>query len=99
MELKNQRWSEEDFLKERGKVLSLWPTGPQIDLEESVEYLLRIPPERDYARTIVKVQKQGNTLVQPRSGVALVEEQIALLKQLQDGGGADGFIEAFRLSY
>ena len=38
---------------------------------------------------IVRAKKEGRTLVQPRGGVALVEDQIALLQCLQDQGGAD----------
>jgi len=89
MELKNERWSDEEFFAEREKVLSLWPTGPEIDLAEVTEYLSQIPPEKNYALQVVRAKKQGRTLVQPRGGVALVEDHIALLKCLQDRGGAD----------
>ncbi|MGB9701089.1 MAG: methylaspartate mutase subunit E, partial [Thermodesulfobacteriota bacterium] len=34
-------------------------------------------------------KKEGKTLVQPRGGVALIEDHIALLQHLQDYGGAD----------
>ncbi len=89
MELNNQRWSDEEFLQERQKILSLWPTGSEIDLDEAAEYLRRIPLERDYARAVVRAQESGATLVQPRGGVALIEDHIALLQCLQDQGGAD----------
>jgi methylaspartate mutase epsilon subunit len=89
MELSNIRWSDEEFLAEREKVLSLWPTGKEIDLEEAVDYLKSLPPEKLYARLIVDAQKQGRTLVQPRGGVALIDDQIALLQCLQGKGGAD----------
>ncbi len=89
MELNNQRWSDEEFLAIRKEVLSLWPTGSEIDLDEAAEYLRRIPLERDYARAVVRAQESGATLVQPRGGVALIEDHIALLQCLQDQGGAD----------
>jgi methylaspartate mutase epsilon subunit len=89
MELNNRRWSEEELFAERKNVLSLWPTGKEVDLEEAVEYLERLPPEKSYARAIVEAEKQGRTLVQPRGGVALVEDHIALLQCLQAEGGAD----------
>jgi len=43
MELNNNRWSDENFFAEREKVLSLWPTGKEIDLEEAVDYLKGLP--------------------------------------------------------
>jgi methylaspartate mutase epsilon subunit len=89
MELTNQRWSDEDFFKAREEVLALWPTGREIDLEEAVGYLRTLPPERDYALTVVRAEKEGRTLVQPRGGVATVEGHMDLLRCLQDQGGAD----------
>ncbi len=89
MELNNQRWSDEEFLKERKKVLSLWPTGQEIDLEESLDYLRTLPPEKSYAKAVREAEREGRTLVQPRGGVALVEEHAALLRYLQEEGGAD----------
>jgi len=89
MELKNERWADEEFFAERGKVLSLWPTGREVNLYEAVDYLRDIPPEKKYALEVVKAKKEGRTLVQPRGGVALVEQHIALLKYLQDKGGAE----------
>ena len=89
MDLKNERWSDEEFLARRKEVLSLWPTGSEIDLAEATGYLRNLPMEKNYAMEIVKAEKEGRTLVQPRGGVALVEDHIALLQHLQDEGGAD----------
>ncbi len=89
MELKNQRWSEEEFFSERKKVLAQWPTGVQVDLEEAAAYLKKIPPHKNFAREVVKAKEEGRTLVQPRGGVPLVANHIELLQCLQDRGGAD----------
>jgi len=89
MDLNNKRWSDEEFFREREKVLSLWPTGKDLDLEEAVAYLRSLPPPKNYARAVVKAKEEGRTLVQPRGGVALVDDHIALLQCLQDRGGAD----------
>jgi methylaspartate mutase epsilon subunit len=88
-ELKNQRWSEEEFFAEREKILSLWPTGKEIDLAEAVTYLQNIPVEKRYAHVVAKAKEEGRTLVQPRGGVALVDDHITLLQHLQDQGKAD----------
>ena len=89
MELKNERWSDEEFISRRKEVLALWPTGQEIDLAEAADYLRNLPLEKNYAMEIIKAEKEGRTLVQPRGGVALVEDHIALLQCLQDQGGAD----------
>jgi len=89
MDLNNQRWADEEFFREREKVLSLWPTGKDLDLDEAVAYLRSLPAQKNYARAVVKAKEEGRTLVQPRGGVALVDDHIALLQCLQDRGGAD----------
>ena len=87
--MSNRRWSEEEFAKEREEVLSLWPTGREIDLSEATEYLRAIPQEKNYAREVVRAENNGITLVQPRGGVALLDGHMDLLRCLQDRGGAD----------
>ena len=41
-ELKNQRISDDAFMKERAEVLQQWPTGQDIDFLEEVDYQLSI---------------------------------------------------------
>ncbi|MBN2570345.1 MAG: methylaspartate mutase subunit E [Deltaproteobacteria bacterium] len=89
MELKNARWSDEEFYRERKKVLSMWPTGREIDLDEAIAFHKSLPPERNYVNVVKKAKSEGKTLIQPRGGVALIDEHIKLLKCLQDEGGAD----------
>lgn len=89
MELKNKKWSEEEFFKVRKEVLSQWPTGSQVDLQEASEYLKKIPEHKNFCLKLKKAKDEGITLAQPRAGVALVDEHINLLKYLQDEGGAD----------
>ena len=89
MELTNERWSDEEFHRERKKVLSLWPTGKEIDLDEAVAFHKSLPPEKNYVNVIREAKAAGKTLIQPRGGVALLEDHIKLLQRLQDEGGAD----------
>ncbi len=89
MEVKNERWSDEEFYRERKKVLSLWPTGKDIHLDEAVAFHRSLPPEKNYVNVIRKAKSEGKTLIQPRGGVALIDDHIKLLKCLQDEGGAD----------
>ena len=88
-ELKNQRIPDDLFMKERAEVLQQWPTGQDIDFQEAVDYQLTIEKERRFGEKLAKAEKEGITLVQPRAGVALYQEQIELLQYLENEGGAD----------
>ena len=88
-ELKNQKLSEADFMAERAEVLQQWPTGKDIDFKEAVDYQLSIAKEKRFGEKLAKAQKEGVTLIQPRAGVALYQEQIELLQYLENVGGAD----------
>ena len=61
----------------------------EVDLEEAVEYHLRLPDTKNFAKVVRKAKAEGRTLVQPRGGVALIEDHIKLLQYLQSEGGAD----------
>ena len=89
MDLKFTKWTEEEFFKEREEVLSTWPTGKEVDLQEAVEFLKKVPDEKNFAKKLVKAKEAGVTMAQPRAGVALINEHIELLTHLQDEGGAD----------
>lgn len=89
MELKNKKWTEAEFAKQREEVLSQWSTGKDVDIKEAAEYLKKVPDHKNFAKKLRKAKEQGITLAQPRAGVALVDEHIELLQYLQNEGGAD----------
>lgn len=89
MQLINKKWSEEKFLSERNQVLSAWPTGKGVDLDEAVAYQKAIPNEKRFQTKLDDAIKQDITLIQPRAGVPLIEEHIRLLRHLETEGGAD----------
>jgi len=89
VELRNKRWTEEQFFNEREEVLNQWPTGKEVDLQEAVDYLKKVPTEKNFADKLVRAKEAGITMAQPRAGVALLDEHIALLQHLQNEGGAD----------
>lgn len=89
MDLKNKKWTEEKFFKERETILNHWPTGKGVDLQEAVDYLKKVPDHKNFAKKLVKAKEEGITLAQPRAGVALISEHIQLLQHLQNEGGAD----------
>lgn len=88
MKLRNKKWTVDEFLKVRKEVLTTWPTGssPLLDLDLAVEYLKAIPKEKSFPLKLDQAKKEGRTYVQPRAGVALLKEHIALLQKLEQAG-------------
>ena len=89
MKLKNIKWEEEKFLKERNDVLKGWPTGSQVDIEESINYHKSILKNKVSKFVLKKAKEEGKTLTQPRAGVALINDHIKLLQYLEKEGMAD----------
>jgi methylaspartate mutase epsilon subunit len=89
MNLKNKRLSEEEFFNLRKDVLTHWTTGKDVDLQEAVDYLKKVPDEKNFAKKLRKAKEEGVTLAQPRAGVALIDKHIELLNFLSKEGGAD----------
>ena len=89
MELKNKKWTEEQFFSVREYVLNQWPTGKEVDLKKAVDYLKQVPDHKNFSKKLIKAKEEGTTLAQPRAGVALINEHINLLTFLQNEGGAD----------
>lgn len=89
MDLKNKRLSDDEFFKLREDVLSHWPTGKEVNLQEAVDYLKKVPDEMNFAKKLRKAKEDGVTLAQPRAGVALIDKHIELLNFLSKEGGAD----------
>jgi methylaspartate mutase epsilon subunit len=88
MELKNKKWSEADFLRERKEVLNSWPTGASalLDLDEACRFLRDVPETKWVSKVLKKAESEGWTLIQPRAGVATLEGHIELLQHLEKAG-------------
>ncbi len=89
MQLSNRRLDEDEFFREREEVLQGWPTGAEVDLDEAVEYQRNIPQSKRFVTKLRDAADKGTTLIQPRAGVPLTDEHIALLRYLEQEGGAD----------
>lgn len=89
MELKNKKWTEEEFFEVRKKVLATWKTGndPELNLEDAIEYIKKLPEHKNFAIKLAKAKANGSrTLVQPRAGVPVIQKHIELLQHLEDSG-------------
>ncbi|MDY6825601.1 MAG: methylaspartate mutase subunit E [Bacillota bacterium] len=85
-EVKQKRIDEEKFMAMRKSVLSLWPTGKEVDLEEAVEYQKSMPDNKNFCKVIQKLREEGRTVVFPRAGTPLVEDEIELVQTLYEAG-------------
>lgn len=81
-ELVNRKIEKEQFFKMREKVLSLWKTGREVDLEEAIEYQKRLPENRSFLKVVQKLKNEESIVVFPRGGYPLLEDQIRLCKKL-----------------
>lgn len=88
MQVRNKKWSMEKFLEVRKEVLSSWPTGsdPLLDLDKAVETLKSVPAHKNFALKLLQAEKEQRTYVQPRAGVATIEQHIELMKHLEKAG-------------
>ena len=50
MELRNKKWTNDEFFEVRKEVLNQWPTGKEVDLEEAIEYNKKIPDHKNFAK-------------------------------------------------
>lgn len=89
MDIQNKRIPEDQFQALRREVLTQWPTGKDVDFQEAVDYHKAMPAKRIFSQKLLDAKKAGITLIQPRAGVALLDEHIKLLTFLQDKGEAD----------
>ncbi|MEG0090336.1 MAG: methylaspartate mutase subunit E [Oscillospiraceae bacterium] len=90
MDIQNKKWSDELFYKIREEeVMGQWPTGKEVDLQEAIDYQKAIPDHKSFTKKLNDAKANGITLIQPRAGVALIDDHIKLLKYLQDNGEAD----------
>lgn len=85
MELSNRRIDRDAFFKERADVLRAWPTGADVEnFEDGVRRQRQLPDSKRFSVALDRANRSQKTLLQPRAGVALVEEHIKLLTYLQD---------------
>ncbi|HHV35924.1 MAG TPA: methylaspartate mutase subunit E [Syntrophomonadaceae bacterium] len=89
MKLENRKWEESYFEKEQNTVLAEWATGNEVDLRDAFNYHRSQPREKSAYYKLKKGQEEERVFLQPRGGVALLEEHIDLLHALEQKGGAD----------
>ncbi|MGM9638253.1 MAG: methylaspartate mutase subunit E [Butyricicoccaceae bacterium] len=89
LEIRNKKWTDDEFYKVRKEILGTWETGKDVDLDEAIQFHKSLPAHKIFSSKLDKAKETGATLIQPRAGVGLIENHIELLKHLQDEGEAD----------
>lgn len=87
--IKNEKIQLDEFHSIRNKVLESWPTGRGLSIEDGVRLHRTIPEEKRFSSVMKEARKKRKILLQPRAGVALVDDHIKLLRYLETEGGAD----------
>jgi methylaspartate mutase epsilon subunit len=86
VQVRNKKWDEERFLRERKEVLSMWPTGKEVDFEEAVEYQKSLPDHKNFTKVMQRLHKEGKTVIFPRAGTPILEQEIELNRALVEAG-------------
>ena len=89
MDIRNKRIPDAEFEALRSEVLTQWPTGRDVNLDEAVAYHKSMPESRVFSKKLLKAKQEHRTLIQPRAGVPVVEKNIELLQHLEKYGEAD----------
>lgn len=84
--VRDAKMPEDVFLKKHAEVISAWPTGREIDLEESVAYNKSLPDHKNMNKMLKKYKAEHKTSLYPRSGTPILEQEIALLQGLNEVG-------------
>ncbi len=81
-----KRIDEDRFLKMREPVLSLWPTGKEVNIAEAVERQGSLPDSKRFGKVVEGLRREGRTVVFPKAGMPIPDDQISLCRRLVESG-------------
>jgi len=82
----NRRIDEGQFMEMRKPVLSVWPTGAEVDLDEAVAYQKSLPASKSFLKVVQGLHRDGRTVVFPRGGTPVLEDEISLCRKFVASG-------------
>jgi len=89
----NKKWPEDKLWEKRREILSWWPTGAEIDLEEAIEYHKNLPKRKIYAERYRKAIANNETpLIEPALGKASTEENMEHIKAISEAGADSAYL-------
>ncbi len=81
-----KRIDEDEFMKMREEELSIWPTGKEVILDEAIEYQRNLPESKNFCKVVQNLRREGRTVVFPRAGTPILEDEIELNRTLVKAG-------------
>jgi methylaspartate mutase epsilon subunit len=88
-EVSAARWDDSFFDEQRAICLAGWRTGAEVDIDEAAAFHKTRPELGNVPRKRAWAKRTGKVLIQPLAGVPTLAGHIALMRYLQDEGGAD----------
>ena len=58
IDIKNKKWSDDEFYKVRKEILATWETGKEVDLDEAIAHHKSLPEHKIFSNKLNK----ANTL-------------------------------------
>lgn len=86
IKVRNKKWDEGRFLKERKAVLAMWPTGKEVDIDEAVKFHKSLPEHKQFTKVMQKLHDEERTVIFPRAGTPILEQEIELNQALVEAG-------------
>ena len=88
IEIRNKKWTDEYFLKERKEVMAEHPSGKDVDLDEAIAYHRKLPKGKILINVLNKAKEEGDICLIAGMGHTELEDQIDLLTYIQNEGKA-----------
>ncbi len=79
MEVKDERWSESEFLAARAPALAEWPTGAGVNLDEALAFHRALPDHKVQATQLARAKAEGNIIVVPQLGQATLPTMLNII--------------------
>ena len=58
MDLRNKKMSDDEFYGIRKEILEQWPTGKEVDFDESVAYHKAMPESKSFSKKLAKAKAE-----------------------------------------
>lgn len=84
--VKNKKLEEDEFFRQRKEVLSLWPTGNEVDLDEAIAYRKALPGNTKLVNALANARLENRTLIGAHIGHATVEQTLEAFQAVQEAG-------------
>src|SRR5260370_25934435 len=80
--IENKKLDSSVYETEREEVLQTWHTGRGVDFKKGLLRHRNMADTKKFSVALANAETQGQTILQPRAGVALLREHIQLLSDL-----------------